>query len=189
MIEPERRNLAWTPRWGIVRVNRRQSVAEHMYFTACYADWLARLAKFTTDEYQDTMFYMLKHDEAECFMSDIPGPIKRRVKGDLDGVETEIHDRIFEPMPETTLKMRAVKKLADVMDECFYLVGEITSGNQQAAGVYNGCITRLRHACNDFLQACRVTHFTSFDLFNQIYDKLQNEENVVNKIVQELVGQ
>lgn len=189
MLEPERRNLAWTPRWGIVRVNRRQSVAEHMYFTACYTDWIASQLNLSDAEYRNIMYFMLKHDEAECFMSDIPGPVKRRVVGNLDEVETSIHDKMFLPMPPVSDKLKAVKKLADVIDECFYLVGELTSGNKCVLDVYQGCIRRLQDECRNLANLAGVGRSWSELVYSKIRIQLDKEINCCNKVVGELVGQ
>lgn len=148
MFESERRDLAWVPRWGIIRVNRRQSVAEHSYYVTCYGLEVARRLGWSTDN--DTqryllVLYLLRHDESECLEGDIPGPIKRLCGFDSSKIRGLLEDR-FGPAPVYTPEMKAIKKTADLIDECFYLAGEMNSGNQAVDSSFNNASTRLERA-------------------------------------------
>lgn len=191
MIEPERRDLAWTPRWPIVRVNRRQSVAEHMYFTACYTHWIANKTNLDNADYKNLMHYMLRHDESECFMSDIPGPIKRMTGhvGDLDAVEARIQHKIFGPFPPVEPWMKAIKTLADVMDECFYLSGEKKSGNTAVNKVLEGCLFRLDDAVIAIHNIGFLSKNDAQTMRMEIRQALTSEANWHGSIVDLLVGQ
>ncbi len=145
MFESVRRDLAWVPRWGIMRVNRRQSVAEHSYFVTCYGLEIARRIGWP-DGYElglhralrcesrgDALhllaLYLLRHDESEVIEGDIPGPVKKLISRNTDGLVPMLARRFGEP-PALTLDMKAIRWTADRIDEAMYLAGEINSGNQ-----------------------------------------------------------
>ena len=153
MIENIRRDLAWIPRWSICRVNRRQSVAEHSYFVTAYGLWVAEQVGWPTDASGDATvpgryrlaLYLLRHDEDEALTGDVPGPVKRKCGMKPDNLAGILKDRYGEPARYTP-EMKIIKKVADLMDECFYLAGEINSGNQAVRSSYENASNRLDEA-------------------------------------------
>ena len=145
MFESARRDLSWVPRWGILRVNRRQSVAEHSFYVCSYGLEIARLIDWpsgTTGAVAGGRYglalYLLRHDEQETLESDIPGPIKRLCRFDGEKAAKMVEAR-FGDKPVSTPDMVKIKKVADLMDECMYLAGEVNSGNKSVNLVLRGC--------------------------------------------------
>lgn len=136
----ELRDLAWVPRWGILRVNRRQSVAEHTFFVVAYADQIADFIGWSGDRGL-LLRLAWRHDLSECFMSDLPGPSKRAVidpQKYADFVSDNMKRRFGfeEPSVENApQECLAIIKVADLIDECLYLAGEVQSGNRAAEPV------------------------------------------------------
>lgn len=179
MFESERRDLSYVPRWGICRVNRRQSVADHLYYTTCYALELAnRIGWGTYEDRLALLTYVLRHDEREALESDIPGPIKRLCKWDGSPLNQLLEDR-FGPPPKADDDMVAIRTAADVIDECMYLAGEINSGNRSVMSVFDNAKQRLHSAIiglpSDDKQLLR-----SFrnDLMCAIDDEVQYVKNI-----------
>jgi 5'-deoxynucleotidase YfbR-like HD superfamily hydrolase len=157
MLSREIRELEHVPRWGIARVIKRQSVAEHSYFTAMYANELAYLIGWGPEEVVDwhsLIMYALWHDSEEAFMSDIPGPIKHLV---VDNVEyTEFAKKqslknwgidksffIEDLHHEVLHEVKQIVKCASTMDEVFYLLGEQQMGNGTLDGLIKLSISKL----------------------------------------------
>lgn len=151
MFEPERRDLAWVPRWGIARVNRRQSVAEHSYFVTAYGLQIAyeigwpdvfelglhreMRAETKLEARYLLALYLLRHDEREALESDIPGPIKRLSGYSEEGINPLVSSR-FGAEPVITTSMVSIRRAADFLDECLYLAGEINSGNSHVTEIF-----------------------------------------------------
>lgn len=153
MFESERRDLAWVPRWGIVRVLRRQSVAEHSYYVTCYGLEVAKAIgwpecdpAWDATEHPAAMhllsLYLLRHDEGESVESDAPGPVKRIAGWDSSKLAPLLRHR-FGPPPYCTTSMRKIRVVADLIDECMYLAGEIRTGNGSLNSVYVNSLNRL----------------------------------------------
>lgn len=148
MFESERRDLAWVPRWSIVRCNRRQSVAEHSYFVACYGLEIAKRIGWAVDDPSRRLalvVYLLRHDEDETLTGDIPGPIKRLCGFHTEAITTPLHDTYGEA-PFVDDDMKAIRRVADLMDECMYLAGEMNSGNQHVKSCLRSAKNRLDKA-------------------------------------------
>lgn len=145
MFEPERRDLAYVPRWSILRVLHRQSVAEHSFFVASYGLKIADHVGFDGD-WRDLASYLLRHDEGEALESDIPGPVKRITGMDCARLAPEL-ERRFGPPPQPTAAMVAIRRVADLLDECLYLAGEVALGNRTVRAALDGVSwPRLRQA-------------------------------------------
>lgn len=146
MFESERRDLSWVPRWGICRVNRRQSVADHSYYATCYSLELARRISWGSDADRLALVtYVLRHDEREAMESDIPGPIKRLCSWDGSSLDHLLEARFGLPAKADD-DMVAIRVAADVIDECMYLAGEINSGNRSVESVFANAKRRLHDA-------------------------------------------
>lgn len=153
MFESERRDLAWVPRWGIIRVLRRQSVAEHSYFVTCYGlevakaiNWPECDPTWDATEHPAAMhllsLYLLRHDEGETVESDAPGPVKRLAGWDNNKLAPLLRHR-YGPPPYYTASMKKIRVVADLIDECMYLAGEIRMGNHTLLSVYDNAKGRM----------------------------------------------
>lgn len=173
-FERELRDLAHVPRWSIARKIKTQSVAEHSFYVAVYADQLAKLCGwYDQPEHSlagvglvppaypgDLKRYglvvcALWHDVEESFTGDIPGPFKRQVSGDLMQRVTlrEAERRFFEyPRPDfskTGQEMSAIIRVANILDEYFYLLGEKQMGNRANEAIIGSVDARLKKAWGD----------------------------------------
>lgn len=113
-------------RWHMVRTQRDQTLAEHLYLVTMYADEIARKV---LNDYNDTdrlklLSWCLEHDTPEILTGDIPTPAKRRMQekfGDDDILE-ELEDSIASENYKKSkkdvygTKLEVVTKLADIMD-------------------------------------------------------------------------
>ena len=138
MYSRELRELEHVPRWAIIRCIKQQSVAEHSYFTAMYANKIAEIIGWDKKypyEIHKLITYALWHDIEECFMSDIPGPVKH---GTIDEFKynkfadnqckkywgKSKNDIIDERFPYDRQIIQIVK-CAPTIEELFYLLGVI----------------------------------------------------------------
>ena len=143
------RDLSYVPRWGILRSIRKQSVAEHSYYVALYADQLATLIQWEGDT-AALLQYALLHDIDETITGDIPGPVKRAAF-DKTKMWDKIRDtmarrfgtinvfRLNNPLPE----IKAIVAVADSIDEISYLVEENILGNRWVRVVLVEAIRRF----------------------------------------------
>lgn len=139
MITHHHRYMSHVPRWGIVPTSRVQSVAEHSYYVSLYVMEMLKLPAFdhwTSDRKFCAVRYALVHDVAEARMSDIPGPVKRMIKDPAKYEETEL--RVTRDMGfvdkygqdyYTDEEIKALVKVADLIDEYLYLNMEAIGGN------------------------------------------------------------
>ena len=143
MYSRELRELEHVPRWAIIRCIKQQSVAEHSYFTAMYANKIAEIIgwdKKYPEEMHKLVTYALWHDIEECFMSDIPGPVKHgtvdenkydkfadnQCKKYWDKSKTDIVNHSY-PYDRGIIQ---IVKCASTIEELFYLLGEEQLGNR-----------------------------------------------------------
>lgn len=96
----------------------------------------------------DLALYLLRHDESEVLEGDIPGPVKRLCGFDSSKLKTHL-ERRFGPAPVHSPAMKAIKKAADLIDECFYLAGELNSGNQFVRSSLKNAKDRLGRAISE----------------------------------------
>lgn len=186
MFESERRDLAWVPRWSIIRVNRRQSVAEHSYFVSCYGLEIARRLDWpkVTSHVMDQgevrhllALYLLRHDEGECLSGDLPGPIKRLCGFDDTKLDKLLEAR-FGPAPTVTADMKAIRRAADLIDECFYLAGEWNSGNQAVLSALENSRKRLTAAVLELPGDQRVLTDLNRELHSRISNEMSGTKNI-----------
>ena len=146
MFERELRDLAHVPRFVMVRVLRRQNVAEHSFYTAIYADAIARVCDDSVVNISNVVHAALWHDAEECFTGDIPGPTKRDLKGpDWDVKVSSGMEKRFGQFWYCYLNddEKVVLKVAGLLDEVLYLAGELQMGNSSAGRVFKYCQDRL----------------------------------------------
>jgi len=151
MFERELRDLSYVPRWSIVRVAKPQSVAEHSFFVAMYADQIAEIISWRhRGNRENLMRAALWHDVEECFTGDIPGPTKRKIMSNEFINTVEEGNRIrFGNKYKITLKPqeKIILKTAGLLDEALFLAGEIQRGNMACKHVFKYVLTRLHKAC------------------------------------------
>lgn len=77
MLEREITDVGFVQRWSIVRTLMPQSVAEHSWFVAMYANDICHI--FGLDDFLQlaVLKYAIWHDVDEQFTGDLPGPNKR----------------------------------------------------------------------------------------------------------------
>lgn len=143
MVSPDKpfasgwRDMAYVPRWAILRRNRHQFLAEHSYFTAIYADQVARLIGWKGD-YAKLFRYALYHDLEETITGDIPGPAKRAAWNSAKA-EEHVHPvlrakfgaDVAEALREKTPEICSIVSFADSVEEVAYLLEEAMSGNSR----------------------------------------------------------
>lgn len=157
-FEFELRDLSFVPRWSVVRLLKRQNVAEHQYYTAIYAlQILDLLGPETRETWTDrvraqVLSYALVHDLEESYVGDIPGPVKRAIighgeLGDLIEAENEArYPSLAKYTVEVTAITAAVVKVASLMDEVMLLIQEERMGNRLLLHVGENSRNRLEAA-------------------------------------------
>jgi 5'-deoxynucleotidase YfbR-like HD superfamily hydrolase len=121
------RTLSHVPRWSILRVIHRQSVADHMYYVSFYASQIAISEELSNSEIAELLMFCITHDIPEVITSDIPGPIKRKVCHNemLQIIEEEgMSERFGFAISPIGPKLRHIAKVADLLDEICYLFEE-----------------------------------------------------------------
>ena len=146
----EIRDLDHARRWGVARFLNEQSVAEHSYFVVVYCSWIWKALGHQVQNicFGELLDYAAFHDVGEQFTTDIPGPVKRAV---VDLVKLKAYERAgiierygnFVPVEAPNSLVAAIVKLADLMDECTYLIGEERLGNTTVGNLYLASKSRL----------------------------------------------
>lgn len=159
------RMLSFVERWGIAPRHHHQSVTDHSYFVTLYCSQLCRLLDLTGHDTLRVLNYALRHDAFEVFISDLPGPAKRSIvdpqklsryhgkfADGMDDAYREAMDEADEPIyvadrkSTTRVRIRDVVKVADLMDEVFFLAMEMNLGNNLVRGLYQKELSRLDQA-------------------------------------------
>ncbi len=65
--------MQYISRWGIISMNRQQSVAEHCYNAMVYVTKICKLVGKSPEKY---VMYLLFHELDEAYTGDIPSPLK-----------------------------------------------------------------------------------------------------------------
>lgn len=126
------RMLAFVPRWQIAPRFRTQNVAEHNFFVALYTmQLLEYVPRWDSATQQCAIECALMHDIPEARTGDMPGPVKRAVV-DPDKLAEFEHEQMqvmgLEKVEYPDHIVRLVK-VADLIDELFHVVVEISMGN------------------------------------------------------------
>ena len=139
MFPYRERILAHVPRWVVVPHVRPQSVAEHSFYVALYTDKLCKMLWWNDLNTSMAVSYALRHDMYEVFSGDIPSPAKRILTSG-DTVDA-FNSHFAKSMPADykdgtpTGKIHDVVKLADKLDEFFWLCTETGLGNRSVAAL------------------------------------------------------
>jgi 5'-deoxynucleotidase YfbR-like HD superfamily hydrolase len=153
VFERELRELSFVPRWSIARVHQRQTVAEHSFYVALYADQIADFLGINDPTTRLSLIRLaLWHDVEESFTGDIPGPMKAAI---LDGeryrqaIDKGLKRR-FPGAPDPRFydftPYTEILKVANLVEESMYLATEMQMGNQAVAHLYEIHIKRTRDA-------------------------------------------
>ena len=146
----EHRDLAYIQRWSIMRLHHRQSVAEHCFYVALYATDLARWTCGDVLSGDDHQFiariarFALWHDVEEAWTGDIPGPAKRLLSIKQYSSDGYFQERFGFQKERPTEHEQCILDAAGAIDECMFLAGEMLTGNQSVAAVYQRSAEKLR---------------------------------------------
>ena len=144
------RVLAHIPRWSVLPVIRRQSVAEHSFFVSVYVSQLLDHPRFKAkhSEWKEkALRYALVHDAAEARTGDLPGPIKRAIidRDKFEGVEAAAMSSMG-LNPYCDEDIRLIVKAADAAEEYFYLASEAQMGSKVVKVLLRQAEERLEKA-------------------------------------------
>lgn len=161
VLERELREICHVPRWGIVRTNRRQYLAEHTCMVTLYANDIGVYLGLAGHELACLLQRALWHDMEEILTTDVTGPFKRAAMDDVarkqwDVTGSKMLDRVFHKRDTRDGSARhyvssercdlidAIVKLADMIDECSEMGIEISMGNQNVKRIFADSLTRVR---------------------------------------------
>lgn len=136
------RRLAEVPRWTVIPVLRRQSVAEHSFHVATVALWLAgRSSAVVRGEVDrsDLLTAALTHDSSEAVCGDLPTPSKRHLEPNLTNLEETLGVKKW---PEN---VRNIVKCADMLEAIMFLREEELMGNKRIDAVLAQILDRFDH--------------------------------------------
>lgn len=148
MFSPFETRLSHVRRWPITRTIRQQSVAEHSFRVALWADRIAKKYFNITgavELYQITRFALL-HDQLEAFTGDAPSSVKP-VDWD-DVVYDRFRTKIMEH-PNGSDAIYTIIKIADMCEAIIYLHEESSMGNHSILGLMEYCKSKLRERVID----------------------------------------
>lgn len=114
--------LADVPRWVIVPMKRRQSVAEHSFRVAVIAGELAAYWMGKKGPGVEVVMAAIVHDADEAYTGDVPGNLKRNYPTLKENLERIAIRERGSPIPSYTPEAAAVVKLADVVETVTYLM-------------------------------------------------------------------
>lgn len=163
MLERELREMGHIPRWCIVRTIRQQYLAEHTAMVALYANDIAVYLGLFPSEIGTLLQMALWHDfKEEIISGDITGPCKRAgmdapARKAWDGYLHHRSSQIFEDMDrrdgsanthfeERVELLKAILKLADMLDECCEMGVEMSLGNRNVSRIFADSLQRVKAA-------------------------------------------
>lgn len=139
MFDRAYKDLAFVPRWSIVRKVREQSVAEHSWLVVMYVNDICTHLGLGVETTLAAIRCALIHDLDEIISGDFPGPNKRAMVSDmafwkagLSGLMT----RIFGTRDDWKVEMQdallvaAIIKVADWLEAAVEGATELQMGNQ-----------------------------------------------------------
>jgi 5'-deoxynucleotidase YfbR-like HD superfamily hydrolase len=141
MFDRELRDLRHVTRWSVLRRNKDQSVAEHMYFVAIYAIEVAEFIRWGGDRYS-LLRSAISHDIPEVWTGDTPGPSKHMAFNPeaLHSLENQGMEQVFPihaPYHRANGEIALLLAVADRLEAVMYLADELSSGNRSIGTVDN----------------------------------------------------
>jgi len=142
------RTLSHVPRWAVLRVIHRQSVADHSYYVAVYASLIAKTENLMPAMHVILLEHCLYHDIAEVFTSDIPGPVKRE---SCNPAHLQLYEYAglwsrglgFAARDDVSPFLQSLCTICNLLDEVCYITGEIRLGNMEAEVALTFSLNRL----------------------------------------------
>lgn len=165
-MRKEFRFLDFVQRWAIAPRLHHQTVASHSFFVTLYCSQICEMLRVPLDQRAIVLDVALRHDAHEVWESDIPGPAKRAITDETR--HRDYKGKFFQQMDEL-YQMRSnmaqdksvnlwndaapvmvspaqIVKVADLIDEVFYLAMEMNLGNNMVRGLYQKSLSRLDQA-------------------------------------------
>ncbi len=117
---------AWVTRWHIVRTQRAQTVAEHLWNTSMIALNLWRTLSLPADSCSSLLWHAMTHDLEEAIIGDVPSPTKDKLRAESN---KQLRLNFALPLPpcgptDCTDLIVAVTKVADVMEAIWFITHE-----------------------------------------------------------------
>lgn len=109
-------------RWQIVRTHRRQSIAEHMYQVAMFAEVLARgiYPEWDDDRRNKLVWACLVHDIPEINTGDIPTPAKEDFP-EFDDIDNKFWNGRTGKPKRISNESHMILKIADILEAASFL--------------------------------------------------------------------
>lgn len=158
--------LSFVPRWSIAPRLHTQSDAEHCFFVTLYTSQLCDFLGVPAEQAVWIVGWAIRHDTHEIWTGDPPGPSKHHVIDEakltayIDRFAEHVDDfKLYRhmishisledspnPLGWTDFRQQAVRiiKVADLVDECFYLRYELAMGNVLVKDMFQLSLDRLR---------------------------------------------
>lgn len=161
-MKKEYRMLSWVERWAIAPRHHHQDVANHSFYVTLYASEICQMLKIGVSDRASVMDAALRHDASEAWSSDVPGPAKRSLfdedkhiaykakfaesMNDLYLASMADMDSLVYSYLGDTYRVRDIVKVADLIDEVFFLAFERNLGNNLVKDLYQREMNRLDQA-------------------------------------------
>jgi hypothetical protein len=150
--------LGTTYRWQVVHLSKKQTVAEHSYFTTVLFMRFAEICFLNNLSKWKGLEYALLHDADEAWSGDIPGPLKAFMDVDLP-LDRMLRDWAPKADKATVPGLvAALVKLADLVEAAKYL--HKYGDNDHAIHVY----TKYRKRIDEFLDEVVYDQYGQYHL-------------------------
>lgn len=162
MIFAQIRGLCYVPRWAGLPQSHPESTAEHSFNVAILTHALALIAKHVFEDpvvdVERSVLRALYHDYAECYLGDIPHPVKYAtpiLRHEINKIEAAAWQRGIAETPPAladhlTLvdpgEADALVHTADLLDAYLKATSEVAFGNHAFGTVQRSLESRLQSA-------------------------------------------
>lgn len=140
--------LSYIKRWGIISMDKQQSVAEHAFNVSLITEYICKKLRYDRVTTDHVMVKALRHDNDEVYSGDIPSPAK--TKSTMlyeDGEDVSTFDVI---------------KLADLIESVRYLNAHCND----TAPIHGWIDTDIRMGINIKLKALGLPYEAISELIN-----------------------
>lgn len=153
MFKGRERMAAVVTRWSTTPHHHKQTIAEHSFYVALYTDFLCQLIRLPHSRKYQIVHWALIHDMPETVLSDTPGPVKRATVNEMNfrAAESQVFGELGSGYDHDDFdkQARGIVKVANLIDEVFYLHMERLMGNQFIERVFQNSWARMIMACRD----------------------------------------